>query len=98
MIRPHVPFFWLDGRPYLDVAYELEPTGTLPPLRKLLDHLLVHHQDDEVLLLRPLSAVEARLLHNSRGAAEVEAYAQMIVRPEDRARPRLRARRGRAGS
>jgi hypothetical protein len=97
MNRPHVPFVWLDGCPYLDVSYELEPTGTRPPLRRLLDALLAHHREEEVLLLRPLSAAETRLLRQSTEGAAVESWAPMVVKPEDRARPRPGARRGRAG-
>jgi hypothetical protein len=90
---PRVPFAWLEGRPYLIVNYELEPTGDLPPLRQLLDGLLAHHDEDDVLLLRPLGKAQEQLLKQATAGAAIETWAQMIVKPEDRYRPRPRSTR-----
>lgn len=89
---PHVPFVFIEGRPHLVVNFELEPRGDLPALRELLEGLLKHHREGEVPLLRPLGVAEARLLRRSTEAAEVEAWAQIAARPEDRLRARGKAR------
>lgn len=92
---PHVPFALVDGRPFLIANYDLEPPGDLPPLSALLRGLLAHHAEADILLLRPLSHAEARLLRRSTGGAELEAWAQMVVRPDDRVRSRPTGRRSR---
>jgi hypothetical protein len=84
MRNPHVPFAWVDGQAYLIVNYELEPRGDLPPLRDLLKGLLAHHDPADVLLLRPLSRAEARLLRQSTEGAAVEAWAQIAASMERR--------------
>ena len=86
MVR--TPFAWVDGKPYLIVNFTLEPRDDLPPLRQLLDDLLEHHRPDDVLLLRPLSRAEAKLLNQRSGEAEVEAWATMVVKEDDRVRSR----------
>lgn len=80
------PFVHLTGRPYLVVNFDLG--GKVIDLTAHLEALLHHHNPTEVLLLRPLSLGEARLLRRSTHDSEVEAWAQMIVKEEDRVRAR----------
>jgi len=87
------PFAWHDGQPYLVVNFTLPPTDDLPSLRELLDGLLEH--STEILLLRPLTIEEARLLSRGVLEAEVEAWAQMVVSDDDRLRARPAERRRR---
>jgi hypothetical protein len=81
------PFVWHDGRPYLVTTFDLEPT-TPPELVPLLEGLLRHHPPQDLLLLRPLSAVEAKKLKQATANSEVDTWAQMVVVPEDRLRAR----------
>ena len=92
---PRVPFVVVDGRPHLVVNFDLEPRGDLPPLSVLLEGLLKHGREEDILLLRPLAPAEARLLRQSIESAEVESWAQIAVTLEDRWRPRPRQRRRR---
>ena len=84
------PFVHLAGWPYLAVNFTLGPREDLPSLPELLEGLLRHHTQADILVLRPLSRSEARLLRRTSEDAEVEAWAQMVVKEGDR----LRARRG----
>jgi hypothetical protein len=87
------PFAFHDGKPYLVVNFTLPPTDDLPSLQELLDGLLEHHSSTELLLLRPLTIEEARLLSRGVLEAEVEAWAQMVVTDDDRLRARSPRRR-----
>ena len=67
MRRP--PFVWIGGQPYLDVAFDLEPL-TARPLAHLLEALLDHHHESELVLLRPLSAREREQLGKLAGLGD----------------------------
>ncbi|MCA9670676.1 MAG: hypothetical protein KC503_34000 [Myxococcales bacterium] len=78
---------WIGGQPYLDVAFDLEPL-TARPLAHLLEALLDHHHESELVLLRPLSAREREQLGKRLQEALVEAWANLVVGEQDRVRPR----------
>jgi hypothetical protein len=88
MKTPPSPFAWLDGRPYLVVNFQLEPSDDSQPLPTLLEGLLRHHDPEEVLLLRPLTRDERKLLLRTSSEAEIESWANMVVVTEDRLRGR----------
>jgi len=77
------PFVNIRGRPYLVVNYDLG--GQVIDLKAHLAALLDHHAPTDILLLRPLSPGEADLLRQADRDAQVEAWAGMIVKEEDRA-------------
>ena len=80
------PFVNINGQPYLVVNYDLG--GEVIELRTTLDALLEHHATADILLLRPLSKTEGLLLCRTSRDADVEAWAQMMVKEQDRFRPR----------
>ena len=80
------PFVRIDGKPYLLVNYDLG--GQVIDLKAHLDALLDHLAPNDILLLRPLSRSEARLLRQSCRDSQVEAWARMIVKEEDRVHAR----------
>ena len=86
------PFVRYEGRPYLIVSFELEPSNP-PDLASLLEGLLRHHSPQDLLLLRPLSPSEATKLKKATADSEVDTWAQLVVVPEDRLRPRPRGPR-----
>ena len=88
MKSPRRPFVEYDGRYYLVVNFDLEPTDHRPSLLDLLADLLAHQDPGVVLLLRPLTKDETALLQEYQRDLEVEAWAQMIVEHEDRFRGR----------
>jgi hypothetical protein len=87
------PFAWIDGQPHLVVNYQLDLADELPPLAALLEGLLRHHDPTEVVLLRPLSTGERRRLQTMTCESEIEAWAHIVVSPDDRFRARPAARR-----
>jgi len=87
MKRKRSPFVWYNGRPYLLVNFDLEPVDDRP-LPDLLAGLLAHHDPADILLLRPLTKSEVHLLETTTVERETEAWAQMVVREEDRYRGR----------
>ena len=80
------PFVHINGQPYLVVNYDLG--GEIVDLNAHLDALLEHHTPTDLILLRPLSNSEARLLRHACRDSQVEAWARMIVKEEDRIRAR----------
>ena len=82
------PFVHVADQPYLVVGFTLGSPDDIPPLHKLLKGLLLHHAPSDILILRPLSRAEAHLLHEASDNATVEAWAQMVVREQDRFRAR----------
>ena len=82
------PFVHIAGRPYLVVSFTLGVPHDIPSLPDLLEGLLKHHAPADLLLLRPLSKSETRLLRRCREDASVEAWAQMVVKEKDRLRAR----------
>lgn len=92
MKRP-TPFAWVDGSPYLIVNFDLEPDADSPSPQTCLERLLEHHDPATILVLRPLTAEERRVLSQASSDAAVEAWAQMIVKEEDRYRGRSKQRR-----
>ena len=90
MKSPRRPFVEYDGRCYLVVNFDLEPTADTPPLPTLLHELLRRHPPGEVLLLRLLTSAESRELHGFMKDAEIEAWAHLVVADEDRLRGRTR--------
>ena len=87
MAPPRLPFVWYDGKPYLVANFDLEPVDDRP-LPALLAGLLTHHDPGDILLLRPLTKREAKLLREYRWELETEAWAHMVVKEEDRFRGR----------
>jgi len=87
MSRPRSPFVSYNGKPWLVVNFDLEPADDRP-LPELLDGLLEHHTSGEILLLRPLTKSEARLLKQATREAEIESWAQTVVKDDDRFRGR----------
>ena len=87
------PFAWLDGEPHLVVNYKMDPADELPPHQALLEGLLRHHDPTEVVLLRPLSTGERRRLETMTCESEIEAWAHIVVSPDDRLRARPAGRR-----
>jgi hypothetical protein len=94
MISSRPPFVRVNGQPYLVVNFDLQP-DELPPLRDLVYQLLTCHAERDLLLLRPLSRAEARLLQGELWHTGLEAWARIVARPEDRFRARPRGRRPR---
>ncbi len=86
MKRPETPFVHIDGKPYLVVNYDLGEK--VIDLKAHLEALLRHHTPAEILLLRPLSRSEVRLLQRALRDSRVEAWARMIVKDENRVRSR----------
>jgi hypothetical protein len=86
----HGPFAWIDNRLFLVVNFDLEPSQDLPPLPTLLEGLLRYHDPKDVLLLRPLTRQERKVINRFSTEAEVEAWAQMVVVAEDRLRGRMK--------
>ncbi len=82
------PFVHVAGQPYLVVGFTLGDPDDVPPPTKLLEGLLKHHTPSDILILRPLSRSEVHLLQEASDNATVEAWAQMVVREEDRCRAR----------
>ncbi len=82
------PFVHVAGQPYLVVSFTLGPPDDIPPLPKLLKGLLRHHAPSDILVLRPLSRAEAHLLRETSDDAAVEAWAQVVVKEQDRFRAR----------
>lgn len=83
---PRSPFAWYNGKPYLVVNFDLAPPGDIHPLPELLSGLLAHHDPEDILLLRPLTKSEAKLLREYRRDFDVEAWARMVVKEQDRFR------------
>jgi hypothetical protein len=81
------PFVWVTGTPYLVVNYTLPPDD-LPSLPKQLEALLTHQSAAAVLILRPLSRKERRIVEEMSGDANEEAWAHIIVKDVDRYRSR----------
>ena len=82
------PFVHVADQPYLVVSFTLGSPDDIPPLHKLLKGLLRHHAPSDILLLRPLSRSEASLLLETSEDATVEAWAQVVVKEQDRFRAR----------
>ena len=82
------PFVHVAGRPYLVVSFTLGASDDFPPPPELIDGLLQHHAPSDILILRPLSRAEAHLLFEASDNATTEAWARMVVKPEDRLRAR----------
>jgi len=87
MGTPRRPFVEYDGKPYLVVNFDLEPVDDRP-LPELLVGLLAHHDPGDILLLRPLTKHESKLLREYQQELETEAWAHMLVKEEDRFRGR----------
>lgn len=87
MGAPRRPFVEYNGRPYLVVNFDLEPVDDRP-LPELLAGLLAHHAPGDILLLRPLTKREAKLLREYQWELETEAWAHMVVKEKDRYRGR----------
>jgi hypothetical protein len=87
MGAPTRPFVRYDGKPYLVVNFDLEPVDDRP-LPELLDGLLAHHDPHDILLLRPLTKREVKLLREYQWELETEAWAHIVVKEEDRFRGR----------
>ena len=87
MKAPRRPFVSYNGKVYLVVNFDLAPVDDRP-LPELLAGLLDHHAPADILLLRPLTKHEAKLLREYQWELETEAWAQMLVREEDRYRGR----------
>ena len=88
MEAPRRPFVEVDGRVYLVVNFDLPPHDDLPTLPDLLAGLLAHHDPADILLLRPLTQAETKLLRKYQRDLEVEAWARMVIQNEDRFRGR----------
>jgi hypothetical protein len=82
------PFAHLAGRTYLIVNWSLPPASDLPTLPEMLMQLLRHYRPEDILILRPLSRAEHRLLDVTRRHSEHEVWAQIMARHGDRYRPR----------
>jgi len=87
MTRHNSPFVICDGKPHLVVNFDLEPVDDRP-LPELLAGLLAHHDPRDILLLRPLTKREAKLLREYQSELETEAWARIVVKEEDRFRGR----------
>jgi len=87
MKAPRRPFVEYDGKPFLVVNFDLEPVDDRP-LPELLAGLLAYHDPGDILVLRPLTRSEIRLLKQATREAEIESWAQMVVREQDRFRGR----------
>ncbi len=80
------PFVQINGRSYLVTNFDL---GGKPIDHKTcLKALLEYHAPTDILLLRPLSRSEDRLLRRACRDSQVEAWAGMIVKEEDRVHAR----------
>ncbi len=84
-MRHRSPFVWVDGRPFLAVNFDLEPTD-VPSLPEILERLLQDHHAEDILILRPLSRTEASILRRSTIERDREAWAQIVASKEDRYR------------
>jgi hypothetical protein len=82
-----LPFIWVEGEPYLDITFDLEPITPTSP-EQLVNRVLSHHPPTAIRILRPLSSNERALLEASMHSSAVEAWARIVVGPEDRFRSR----------
>jgi len=80
------PFVRIQGRSYLVVNFDLD--SELPSTLVLLETLLQHHSPEGILLLRPLTLTEERLLQRVKKERDAEAWAQVVVKDEGRFRGR----------
>jgi len=85
---PRLPFVEHNGRAYLVVNFDFPPHDDLATLPDLLAGLFAHHDPANILLLRPLTEAETKLLRKYQRDLEVEAWARMVVNNEDRFRGR----------
>ena len=72
------PFAQCGDKTYLVANFQLEPSDNLPHLHELLAELLTKHDPADILLLRPLSPVEAAELEQSMDDAEVDFWAHLV--------------------
>jgi hypothetical protein len=76
------PFVFHDGRWYLCPAFNRRPSARL--LKRMLAALLECYSPERILLLRPLSRSEVRLLSRYRDDFDAEAFALMVPTDEKR--------------
>ena len=72
------PFIYHDGKPYLIANFSLDPDAPRPSLHDLLAELLEQHSTSDLLLLRPLSKLEAAELEQTVEDAEVDFWARLV--------------------
>jgi len=87
MRGPPSPFIWHAGHAYLVVNFDPAPSD-LPSLEEILARLLTHYRPAEILVLRPLTRSETRLLEQSNVERDREVWAQIVARDEERYRGR----------
>lgn len=89
MPRRQPPFVWVEGQPYLVVNYDLDPTER-QPLPVLVERLVAVHDEDSILLLRPLNRGERAILRAELDHATVESWGHIVVYPADKFHPRTK--------
>jgi len=82
MIRPRSPFIHFEGRWYLCPTFNRRPSAR--QLKAILVALLEHHAPERLLILRPMTAAEVRLLMRYREDFDAEAFALMAATEDKR--------------
>jgi len=88
--RKPPPFVHHDGRWFMNPTWERRPAAAV--LREALKELLERHRPDDILLLRPLTRAEAKLLAKGRDDCDAELLARMVA-PDEIRRERKAVRR-----
>lgn len=80
--RKPPPFVHHDGRWYVNPIWERKPSAAA--LRRALEEILARHSPASLLLLRPMTDAEVRLLERYRDDSDAEVIAQLLAPDEAR--------------
>jgi len=78
--RKPPPFVHHDGRWYVNPIWERKPSAAA--LRRALEEILARHSPASLLLLRPLTKPEVRLLERYRCDSDAEMLARLLAPDE----------------